>query len=124
MTRIRRKKFEYLLVEAKGDPAQWVLPKAHVEEGEQHRETAVREVHEETGVWARNVQELYDVPYSLDGSFITTRFFLMQAICRGQRKDKERRAEWLALPQAVARASYSETRRLLEAAEKLVEAAE
>jgi 8-oxo-dGTP pyrophosphatase MutT (NUDIX family) len=118
VTRIRHKKVEYLLVQAKDNPTQWVLPKGHVEEGEQHRETAVREVYEETGVWARNVQELYDVPYSLDGSSITTRFFLMQVIGRGQRKDKERRADWLALPQAVARASYSETRWLLEAAEK------
>jgi hypothetical protein len=48
--RTRWGKAEYLLVEATNDPNQWVLPKGHVEEGEPRRESAVREVHEETGV--------------------------------------------------------------------------
>jgi 8-oxo-dGTP pyrophosphatase MutT (NUDIX family) len=109
---------KYLLVEAKDDPNQWVLPKGHVEEGEQHRETAVREVHEETGVWARIVHDLGDVAWPVDGNVVTTRFFLMQAAGRGLRKDKERRHEWLALQKAVARGSYTETRNLLEAADQ------
>src|SRR5262249_3819711 len=51
--RRRRNGIEYLLVEAKSKPNEWVLPKGHIEEGEDHRETAVREVYEESGVWAR-----------------------------------------------------------------------
>ena len=62
---------QYLLVEATNDPAQWVLPKGHVEEGEQPRETAVREVHEETGVWARVVHDLGDATWSVDGAVVT-----------------------------------------------------
>jgi ADP-ribose pyrophosphatase YjhB (NUDIX family) len=116
--RVRRGGAEYLLVEANDDPTQWVLPKGHVEQDERHRETAVREVHEETGVWARIVRDLGDVSYSVNGTVVTTRFFLMQALGRGLRKDKERRHEWLALPRAVARASYAEIRSLLEAAEQ------
>jgi ADP-ribose pyrophosphatase YjhB (NUDIX family) len=118
MFRVRRGRAEYLLVAAKDDPIQWVLPKGHIEEGEQHREPAVREVHEETGVWACIVHDLGDVSYSVNGTVVTTRFFLMQALGRGLRKDKERRHEWLALPRTVARASYAETRSLLEAAEQ------
>ena len=109
---------KYLLVEAKDDPTQWVLPKGHVEEGEQHRETAVREVHEETGVWARVVSDLRDVTWSADGTVVTTRFFLMRAKGRGLRKDKDRQHEWLTLPAAIARASHIETRELLQAAEQ------
>lgn len=116
--RTRRGKTQYLLVEATNDPGQWVLPKGHVEEGEYHRETAVREVHEEGGVWARIVHDLGDAAWRVDGNVITTRFFLMQAMGRGLRKDKARRHEWLALPEAVARGSYTETRNLLEAAEQ------
>ncbi|MGE3163993.1 MAG: NUDIX domain-containing protein [Planctomycetota bacterium] len=116
--RTKRGKTQYLLVEATNDPAQWVLPKGHVEEGEQHRETAVREVHEETGVWARIVRDLGDVAWPVDGNVVTTRFFLMQAVGRGRRKDKERRHEWLEFQRAVARANYAETRNLLEAAEQ------
>lgn len=117
--RTRRGKSQYLLVEAANDPAQWVLPKGHAEEAEQPRETAVREVHEETGVWARIVRDLDDVSYSVDGTVVTVRFFLMQAVGRGLRRDKDRQHAWLPLPQAVARASHLETRELLQAAEQL-----
>lgn len=116
--RMHRGIVQYLLVEAKDDPNQWVLPKGHVEEGEQHRETAVREVLEETGVWARIVHELCDVTWSVNGAAIVTRFFLMQAIGRGPWQEKDRLHEWLDLQQAIARASYTETRNLLEAAEQ------
>lgn len=116
--RTRRGKTQYLLVEATNDPDQWVLPKGHAEEAEHPRETAVREVHEETGVWARVVHDLGDVSYSVNGAVVTVRFYLMQSVGRGLRKDKERRHEWLALQEAVARASYAETRSLLEVAEQ------
>jgi len=109
---------EYLLVEATDDPAQWVLPKGHVEEGEHSRETAVREVHEETGVWARIVHDLEDVSYSVSGTVVTVRFYLMQAVGRGLRKDHERRPVWLPFQQAVAQATHLETRELLQAAEQ------
>jgi 8-oxo-dGTP pyrophosphatase MutT (NUDIX family) len=116
--RIRRGRAEYLLVEAKDDPTQWVLPKGHVEEGEQHRETAVREVYEETGIWARISGELGVVSYTVDQSIVTVRFFLMKAAGRGVRKEKDRKVAWLPLEQAIARASHNETRELLRAAEQ------
>ncbi len=109
-------KAEYLLVEATNYPAQWVLPKGHVEEGEQYRETAVREVVEETGIWALVAGDLRDVSYLVNGTVVTTRFFLMQAVGRGLRKDKSRQHEWLSLQDAIARASHIETRELLQEA--------
>ncbi len=108
---------EYLLVEATNDPSQWVLPKGHVEEGESDREAAVREVHEETGVWAQIADGLHDVSYLANGSVVTVRFFLMRAVGKGLRKDKGREHHWLPLAEAVARASYVESRELLQAAE-------
>jgi ADP-ribose pyrophosphatase YjhB (NUDIX family) len=116
--RLRGGTAEYLLVEATNDPSQWVLPKGHVEEGEQPREAAVREVHEETGVWARIVQDLGAATWSVDGSALTTHFFLMEAVGRGLRQDKDRRNEWLTLQEAVAKASHIETRELLQLAEQ------
>jgi 8-oxo-dGTP pyrophosphatase MutT (NUDIX family) len=116
--RMRGDTAEYLLVEATNDPGQWVLPKGHVEEGEQHREAAVREVHEETGVWARIVHDLGNVSYTVNGNVVTTRFFLMQAVGRGLRKDKDRRHEWLPLQEAVAKASHIETRDLITKAQE------
>lgn len=116
--RLRGNTAKYLLVEATHDPTQWVLPKGHVEEGEQHRETAVREVYEETGVWARIVTDLGDVTWSVDGSAVTTRFFLMRAMGRGLRQEKDRRHEWLTLQEAIAKANHIETRELLQTAER------
>ncbi|HQY57232.1 MAG: NUDIX domain-containing protein [Nitrospira sp.] len=108
---------EYLLVEAKDDPNQWVLPKGHIEPEENPRVTAVREVYEETGVWARIISTLSDTTWTVDGSVATTRFYLMEAVGRGLRKEKDRRHDWLTLQQAVAKASYVETRELLQAAD-------
>ncbi|TXH36058.1 MAG: NUDIX domain-containing protein [Burkholderiaceae bacterium] len=116
--RLRGGAAEYLLVEATNDPAQWVLPKGHVEEGEEPRETAVREVHEETGVWARIVHDLGTATWPVDGAVVTTRFYLMQAAGAGLRKEKDRRHDWLKLNEAIAKASHVETRELLQAAEQ------
>jgi ADP-ribose pyrophosphatase YjhB (NUDIX family) len=116
--RLRGRTAEYLLIEATNDAAQWVPPKGHVEEGEQPRETAVRDVHEETGVWARIFHALGAVTWSVAAAVITTRFFLMQAVGRGLRKDKDRDDVWLPLQQAITKASHIETRELLQAAEQ------
>jgi 8-oxo-dGTP pyrophosphatase MutT (NUDIX family) len=140
--RIRRKRVEYLLLEAKDDPTQWVLPKGHVEEGERLRETAVREVHEETGVWAtigvrrrrprekseeewildlaqeRATADMGDVSYTVDGSVVTVHFFLMQAVGWGIPLDKGRRHEWLPFENALTRANHKESRELIHVAEQ------
>jgi 8-oxo-dGTP pyrophosphatase MutT (NUDIX family) len=140
--RTRGGETQYLLVEAKKDPDQLVLPKGHVEGLEDYRETAVREVREETGVWAgigvihppppktpaethekararrRIAADLGNVSYSVNGSVVTVRFYLMQALGRGLCEDKTRRHLWLPLKQAVERASHLETRELLEVADQ------
>lgn len=116
--RTRRGKTEYLLVEATNDPDQWVLPKGHAEQAEHPRETAVREVHEETGVWARIVHDLDEVSYTVNGNIVTVRFYLMQAAGRGLPKDQTRQHLWLPKQQAIARASHIETRELLRSAEQ------
>jgi ADP-ribose pyrophosphatase YjhB (NUDIX family) len=110
---------KYLLLEAKDDPAQWVLPKGHVEEDEQHRDAAVREVLEETGVWAAIVSDLRDMSFLKNGVVETTRVFLMRGIGRGPLQEKDRKHQWLSLDRAVCQASYGETRELLREAERL-----
>lgn len=115
--RLRGGTAEYLLVEATNDADQWVLPKGHIKDDEQPRDTAVREVHEETGVWARIVADLGDATWSIDGAVVTTRFFIMQAVGRGLRKEKNREHVWLPLQETIAKASHLETCELLQAPE-------
>lgn len=116
--RRRRKRVDYLLVEATDDPSEWVLPKGHIEEGEQRRDTAVREVYEESGVWARIDGELEIVSYSVKEETVTVQFFLMEAVGRGLRKERERGRAWLPFDQAVDKATHDETRELLKLAEQ------
>ena len=66
--RIRRGRLEFLLVTAKRATHLWVYPKGHVEKRETPRETAIREVAEETGIDARahaleswNIQNVYEI---------------------------------------------------------------
>ncbi len=119
----------YLLVETKNDRTQWVLPKGHIEASarakapaarERPEETAIREVHEETGVWASIRADLHDVSYAVNGTTITVRFFLMDYAGRGMQDDADRRHVWLPLDEALTKATHRETRELLQAASRLV----
>jgi len=112
------RKTHYLLVEASDDPSQWVLPKGKIEEGEETRETAVREVHEESGVWARIHAELGPRSYSVNEKPITVQMFLMEQAARGFRSDPRRRKAWLTLEKAKLRATHTLTIELLELGER------
>jgi ADP-ribose pyrophosphatase YjhB (NUDIX family) len=109
---------EFLLVEATNEPSVWVLPKGHIEPPEDERETAVREVHEEAGVWARILDALGPVSYTVDGRIITVQFFLMESMARGWRSDRDRRHIWLPENEACETASHSQTRELLLSAKQ------
>jgi len=108
---------EYLLVEASRSPGQWVLPKGHIESFEQPRETAMREVHEECGLWARIAGDLGPVTLGSGSEAARSHIYLMRHAGRGRRRDVNRRHCWLALDDACAAAAFSETRELLRRAD-------
>ncbi len=89
---------ECLFVEASDDPERWVLPKGHVEHGETDREAAIREVHEESGVWARVVEDLEPLRYRAGQRQVTVQMFRMEAIGRGRRSDAGRGHHWSTYP--------------------------
>jgi len=76
--RKNKKATEFLLVQATKNRSQLVLPKGHIEPGEDPRVTAVREVKEETGHWARVTTWLKDIKLGQEDSAPMTRFFLME----------------------------------------------
>lgn len=78
--RHRKNCVEYLLVRAKEAPHEWVLPKGHIERGEDMKQTAVREVREETGVWARITRPLKCESFLVDETTIHVQFYLMEAV--------------------------------------------
>ena len=104
---------EYLLVQAKNKPEDWVLPKGHIELGESMKETAVREVREESGVWARVIKKLGTYSYKKDEKTINTQVFLMETLEEGQ-SFEGRQLKWLPLKEAQEVAKHSGTKSILE----------
>ncbi|CDM57512.1 MULTISPECIES: NUDIX domain-containing protein [Rhizobium] len=110
---------EYLLVGAKDEPSQLLLPKGHIEAGEQTEFTAVREVREETGTWARVLKPLDTVEMkSRTRPDTLARVFLMEAVEEGDATE-ERPKSWLDL-ESAKKAAMQETQTLLGQADKAV----
>ena len=73
----------------------WVLPKGHIEAGENAVDAAVREVREEAGVGAQVLEALDDVHVRIGEDEQVIRYFLMRA--EGDAEPHEGRcALWLA----------------------------
>jgi ADP-ribose pyrophosphatase YjhB (NUDIX family) len=79
----QNKKIEILLIQDAKD--RWTIPKGHIEEGEQAKETAEREIKEETGLekvnvmsWLGKINFRYRRQQSL--VLMTTEIFLVQAL--------------------------------------------
>jgi 8-oxo-dGTP pyrophosphatase MutT (NUDIX family) len=106
---------EFLLVEARRQPNDWVYPKGHVEPRETPEQTAVREVREETGVTAAIVGYLEDVRLEVLGERQVIRFFLMRGLS-SESAIEGRRTLWLPASEALAQLSFPEARATLRKA--------
>lgn len=107
---------EILLVSAKPAPHDWVLPKGHIEDGEQPEECARREIQEEAGVDAEPVAFLgYDAFTTPLGKSVVAAFYLMQWV-RFVPATEERRVCWLPVADALARIPFGGARKIINAA--------
>jgi 8-oxo-dGTP diphosphatase len=109
----------------RGDLA-WGLAKGLIEPDEDPRDTAVREVREETGLDAEIEEDLGDISYFYvwEGVRVrkSVRFFLMQATGGDVSKHDHEMEEvrWFDLDEALETASYKSEREVLrKAAERL-----
>lgn len=96
------------------------LPKGNIDPGEKPVETAVREVHEETGLRVRPITKLADIKYVYSRKwqdnariFKVVSFFLMRyqsgqiGDIADNMKHEVRRAWWMPLEEAAQKLSYS-----------------
>jgi 8-oxo-dGTP pyrophosphatase MutT (NUDIX family) len=97
-------------------PGTWVLPKGLVDAGETTRETAVREVFEETGLRVELVEKLGDVRYTYtwddERVFKIVSFFLMRpsagriGLIEPEMQVEVAEARWLPLDAAETLLAY------------------
>jgi len=103
-------------------PQVWALPKGLIDEGERALETALREVHEETGLRAAGERKLGDVRYvyTWEGErvFKIVSFFLLRAV-GGRIGDlppgmdiEVAEARWVPLDDAATVLSYTGEREM------------
>ena len=105
----------------------------HIEPGEDPRETAVREVKEETGQWARVRDWIDDIRFLEDAESPLVRVFLMElvedagvwveakrAVSKVRSKNvvnwrpENRQSKWLRIADPKLEAAFQETRTLLD----------
>jgi 8-oxo-dGTP pyrophosphatase MutT (NUDIX family) len=110
----------------------WGIPKGHVEEGESARETATREVLEETGIRGEIEAELGDIEYNYSASggagsrrrvFKQVHFFLMRAV-GGHFADRDAEMDavrWFPIQDAEAVVTYENERVLVRRARVLID---
>jgi 8-oxo-dGTP pyrophosphatase MutT (NUDIX family) len=104
------------------DSVTWTLPKGTPDPGETVEETALREVHEETGLLVRIIEPLSSIEYTFvqDGTRIrkTVHYFLMEPTGGDlARHDAEfERVRWIRFEEAGGVLSFATERELVAAA--------
>ena len=110
----RKQGTEQMLVEASKSRSERVLPKGHIEPGEDPRITAVREVREETGHWARITHFLEDSRLGRDTNAPNVRWFGLESVEQPkERRSEERQGFWFSLEDAIDKATFDDTKALL-----------
>jgi len=126
---VRKLKGDWMLAAirpAGKDPGVWALPKGNIGRGEDPRQTALREVHEETGATGRLVEKLGDVRYVYtwggERIFKVVSFFLLR-YSSGRLGDlppetahEVAEARWLPLAEAPTLLAYGGERDMAERA--------
>ena len=119
----------YVALIATRGRTRWGLPKGAVSAGETSEQAALREVLEETGLQARIVQPLDTIEYFFraGGTLIHKRVdFYLMVYTAGEltpQLSEVDDVEWVAMTEAIQRASFDSERKLLEMAQRQIETA-
>ncbi len=121
-----KSKVNWLLIQPQGSK-RWQLPKGQIEKGEKSRETALREIKEETGVVGRIVGKIKKISWWFvqDGEKIykTATFYLVAAQEESHHFDKKEvaRTIWLSYDQAYQRLTFRSEKEVLKQGREILE---
>lgn len=116
--RLRNGAVQYLLVGPKKEVAgQWILPKGHIDQGEEYWQAAVREVREETGVLAQIICVAGRDEFKAGEERVIAKYYLMEYFFEIA-PDESRRVGWFAFDEALNLLTHVQNKHLLQEAER------
>ena len=121
--RKNEERFDYDVLMVKHTMGHWGFPKGHTEEGENERETALREVKEETGYTVALENDYREISSYLPSPGIhKTVIYFLGAIVEGEANcdadDSIERVEWIPYTEAQAYLAYASDVVILRKARK------
>lgn len=116
--------FEFLLVQHKGGAKHWSFPKGRVEEGEEGKETAMRELEEETGLKAELLEEptfshTYEKTWEGEVYDKKAIYFIGAVSIEKEptiQEDELVDADWFSYEEAHKKITFGDTKEILERA--------
>ena len=127
VVRLKENKPEFLIVTAKENRNHYVLPKGHIEQGEEHRTTAIREVLEESGILAQPKRPVGSICFLLNNKdtrkeeFIRSKFYLMEYLEELEEKKEGRIIRWCDYKEAINLLSFEDSKSLLAQTRSILE---
>lgn len=100
---------------------EWVLPKGHIDAGENADETAVREVLEETGYKGSITSYIGETPrYTFNGESILVAYYLMSPLNEEPYPAEERKKEWVEIDKAIEMVKNEDLKGLLRKVKPMI----
>jgi 8-oxo-dGTP pyrophosphatase MutT (NUDIX family) len=106
---------DYLIVRARSEHPEWVLPKGHIEPGESAEQAALREVREEAGIECEIVAPIGATEFQSRGEVARVAYYLARCL-RAVPAAERREVRWCGYDEARRLLTFDDTRRILSAA--------
>ncbi|MFT4310709.1 MAG: bis(5'-nucleosyl)-tetraphosphatase [Candidatus Woesearchaeota archaeon] len=118
--RIQNAHVEYLLIKQRSQ--RWAFPKGHIEDGETHQQTALREIFEETGYQSLLIEEFKEeILYESVNKLVY--FFLAQSLGKQIKKPNPQEildVQWYSFEQAAQTLGHPHQIELLQKAHNYI----
>lgn len=113
-----KEKIKYLVISS-STGEHWVLPKGHIDPGEEPEITALRELEEETGVLGEIIQPLSIQNFDKSGEKVVIQYYLVRM--KGVTAPMEdRKIRWEKKKSALKKLSFVEAQNALEDAIEII----
>lgn len=105
---------DYLIVRARSERPEWVLPKGHIEPGESAEQAALREVREEAGIEAEIVALIGTTEFRNQGEAARVAYYLARRL-RAVPAAERREVRWCGYDDACRLLTFEDTKEILSA---------